>query len=222
MMDAYSKILRKLADVSVAWKAQFQEPHGQYWLERFFDRQYPDLPLEWKIRDGMLYLDGVWICPVAELDTDTLGRDFFVTPVSLELDLHDSCLTVVITHECGEFEISCVERSVYSRETREARLRKAVGDLEAFMAKQMEDPEYRAFAEEMDIPVKLADAILAARLQRNMTQQELADAAGVKQKTISALESFETKRVSFQTLKRIADGLNMDLNVSFLPREETK
>lgn len=221
-MEVYSEILSKLAAISAAWKAQFQEPHGEYCLKGYFGQQYPELPLEWKICGGMVYLDDVWICPVAEIDTDKLGREFFVTPVSLEVDLLDGCLTVVITNAYGEFEISCVERSVYSREVRESRLCKAVSDLQAYFSRQPEDPDFRAYAERMDIPVKLADAILEARLQRGMTQQELADAAGVKQKTISDLESFEKKSFSFQALKRIADGLNMDLRVSFIPREETK
>lgn len=97
-----------------------------------------------------------------------------------------------------------------------------MSDLQKYIAKQMEDPEFRAYAEEMDLAVKVADAILAARLKRDMTQQELSKASGIGQKEISNLESFKTKNPSIRTLKRIAEGLNMDLNISFTPREENK
>lgn len=95
-----------------------------------------------------------------------------------------------------------------------------MSDLQKYIAKQMKDPEFRAYAEEMDLVVEIADAILDARLKRNMTQQELSKATGIGQKEISNLESCKTKNPSIKTLKRIADGLNMDLNISFIPRED--
>ena len=128
MEQTYSEILNKLSTISAAWKAQFQEPHGQYWVESFFDQQYPDLPLEWKIRDDMVYLDNVWICPASEISLDTLNDEVFVTPVTLEFDLCYGSLTIVIAKPCGEFEIVAVERSVFSRETRDSRVRAVVNE----------------------------------------------------------------------------------------------
>lgn len=113
------ELLQKLAGLSSAWKAQFQEPYGKYWTEKHFKKP-PDLPLEWTVdKEGLLRLDGVWICPVTCIDPNKVlpeDGEYFVTPVSMEIDLKDGCLTVIITKEGGEYEIAGIERSVYHRQ----------------------------------------------------------------------------------------------------------
>ena len=60
-------------------------------------------------------------------------------------------------------------------------------------------------------------AVVDARLSRNMTQKQLAEATGIAQGEISKLEN-GTRNPSVKLLQRLADGLDMKLNVSFLPK----
>ena len=48
----------------------------------------PDLPLVWKVEDGMLFLDDVWITPIKYLVQDKLDEAVeWVNPVVIELEL---------------------------------------------------------------------------------------------------------------------------------------
>lgn len=84
---------------------------------------------------------------------------------------------------------------------------------------QMQDPEFRAYAEQMQPFADLAKAVVGARIERNLTQQELSKLTGVAQSDISRLESCEGNP-SLKTLIRIAEGMNMHLQVSFVPIEK--
>ena len=66
------------------------------------------------------------------------------------------------------------------------------------------------------IPVNItvANALLAARAKANMSQAELAARTGIDQADISKIER-GTANPSVATLKRLAQGLGAELNVSF-------
>lgn len=66
----------------------------------------------------------------------------------------------------------------------------------------------------------LSEAISTARVYRNMTQKELAERTGINQADVSKLEK-GTRNPSIAILKRIAEGLDMDLNIQFTPRNKT-
>lgn len=80
----------------------------------------------------------------------------------------------------------------------------------------MQDPEFRAYAEQLQPFAELAKAVVGARIERNLTQQELSKLTGVAQSDISRLESCEGNP-SLKTLIRIAEGMDMRLQVSFVP-----
>lgn len=92
-------------------------------------------------------------------------------------------------------------------------------NLSDYRKQQMQDPEFRAYAEEMQPFADLAKAVVGARIERNLTQQELSKLTGVAQSDISRLESCEGNP-SLRTLIRIAKGLDMRLQISFIPIEE--
>ena len=48
------------------------------------------------------------------------------------------------------------------------------------------------------------------RRERNLTQEALADAAGVTQAAISKLELHKAKRIDFSTLDRLAKALGVE------------
>lgn len=91
-------------------------------------------------------------------------------------------------------------------------------NLSDYRKQQMQDPEFRAYAEQMQPFADLAKAVVGARLERNLTQQELSRLTGVAQSDISRLESCEGNP-SLKTLIRIAEGMDMRLQVSFAPIE---
>lgn len=92
-------------------------------------------------------------------------------------------------------------------------------NLSDYRKKQMQDPEFRAYAEQMQPFADLANAVVGARIERNLTQQELSKLTGVAQSDISRLESCEGNP-SLKTLIRIAEGMDMRLQVSFVPIEK--
>lgn len=89
-------------------------------------------------------------------------------------------------------------------------------NLSDYRKKQVQDPEFRAYAEQMQPFADLANAVVGARIERNLTQQELSKLTGVAQSDISRLESCEGNP-SLKTLIRIAEGMDMRLQVSFVP-----
>ena len=67
---------------------------------------------------------------------------------------------------------------------------------------------------EMDIIRAMADA----RIAQNLTQKELAERTGIDQADISKLEN-GTRNPSLKLLKRLADGMGMDLKLVFTPKK---
>ena len=61
-------------------------------------------------------------------------------------------------------------------------------------------------------------AIIDARISQNITQKELAERTGIAQTEISKLEN-GTRNPSIKLLQRLADGMDMVLNISFTPKE---
>jgi len=61
----------------------------------------------------------------------------------------------------------------------------------------------------------IATQIKVLREQRDWTQQELAEQAGMKQGRISVMENVNYSSFSLNTLRRIAEAFDLTLNVSF-------
>ena len=59
-------------------------------------------------------------------------------------------------------------------------------------------------------------AVYDAREQQNLTQKELARRSGVQQSDISKIEN-GTRNPSIKLLRKIAHGLNMKLEIRFIP-----
>ena len=95
---------------------------------------------------------------------------------------------------------------------------KKMKTLEEFIRKQMENAdfkkEYEAIQPEMDV----IKAIVDARISQNLTQKELAERTGINQADISKLEN-GTRNPSIRLLQRLADGMDMVLNVTFTPKK---
>lgn len=81
----------------------------------------------------------------------------------------------------------------------------------------MKNPEFAQAYEQIQPEMNIIRAMVDARLSRNMTQKELAEVTGIAQGEISKLEN-GTRNPSIKLLQRLAEGLDMTLNVSFLPK----
>ena len=64
-------------------------------------------------------------------------------------------------------------------------------------------------------------AMVDVRISQNLTQKELAERTGINQADISKLEN-GTRNPSLKLLKRLADGMDMNLSLVFTPKNIVK
>lgn len=77
------------------------------------------------------------------------------------------------------------------------------------------DKDYRHGYVDEFLNAYIATQIKVLREQREWTQQDLAQQAGMKQARISVMENVNYSSWSLNTLKRIAESFDLTLNVSF-------
>ncbi|MBR4669475.1 MAG: helix-turn-helix transcriptional regulator [Butyrivibrio sp.] len=93
--------------------------------------------------------------------------------------------------------------------------------LKEYKENRMKNPEFAKAYEEIEPELNVIRAIIDARISQNMTQKELAEKTGIAQTEISKLEN-GTRNPSIKLLQRLADGMGMVLQISFLPKEGAK
>ncbi len=76
----------------------------------------------------------------------------------------------------------------------------------------LEDPELKKAYDALEPEYRLADSLIKARLAKKLTQEELANQAGVTQNTITRLES-GTTNPTVGTLSRVASVLGQELKL---------
>lgn len=89
--------------------------------------------------------------------------------------------------------------------------------LDQFMKEQMEDPEFASAYKELQPEMSVIRALIDARTSQNLTQKELSERTGIAQTEISKLER-GTRNPSIKLLQRLAEGMDMVLNISFTPK----
>jgi len=92
---------------------------------------------------------------------------------------------------------------------------------EDFKAQRLKDPEVRAEYEALEPEFRLIRDILLRRSQLNLNQAQLAKLIGTQQPAISRLERGDGN-ITISTLRRIADALNADLDISLKDTPQTK
>ena len=83
-------------------------------------------------------------------------------------------------------------------------------------AEWMTDPEYRIEYERLGPEFALAQALIEARTQAGLTQEELARRMNTTQSVVARLEGGHG-RPSTRTLEKIAQATGMRLKISFEP-----
>ena len=81
------------------------------------------------------------------------------------------------------------------------------------------DPQYVAAYEALDEEFALASALIKARGNADMTQEQVAEAMGTTQAVVARLESGKV-RPSTRTLERFAKATHTRLRISFEPAAE--
>lgn len=89
-------------------------------------------------------------------------------------------------------------------------------DFERYLEKQLEDPEFRKEWESLEPEYAIMQALIDARAEAGITQSELSRRTGIAQTDISKLER-GNGNPSLKTLKRLAEGLGMTLELKFKP-----
>ncbi len=92
---------------------------------------------------------------------------------------------------------------------------------EDFKAQLLTDPKVREEYEALEPQFRLIRDILLRRSELNLSQMELAKLVGTRQPAISRLERGDGN-ITINTLYRIADALNADLDISLKARPRTK
>lgn len=71
---------------------------------------------------------------------------------------------------------------------------------------------------DVDIKLAVAESLIEARNSIGMTQKQLSESAAMYQSDISKIEN-GTANPSVQTLKRIADAMDMMVKIEFVPKK---
>ncbi len=87
--------------------------------------------------------------------------------------------------------------------------------VEALAKDWMKDPEFRAAYDALEEEFSLVEAIIKARVEADMTQEEVAAAMGTTQTAVARMEGGHLP--STRTLQRFADATGTRLKISFEP-----
>ena len=88
-------------------------------------------------------------------------------------------------------------------------------DFRKFLNKQLEDPDFRKGWDEMEPEYQIMKAMIAARMETGITQQQLSEKTGINQSNLSRIEN-GNGNPSVSTLHRIASALGKKLSISFI------
>src|SRR5688572_12434969 len=77
------------------------------------------------------------------------------------------------------------------------------------------DPGLRDRVEAAVTEMEVIEALVTMREAKRMSQRQLADAIGMKQPTLAAIEKGKTRNIGILTVARIAAGLGARMRVTF-------
>lgn len=88
-------------------------------------------------------------------------------------------------------------------------------DFTRYLAEQLKDPEFRKYWEEDEAEFQLRLAIIDARNETGMTQEQLARASGLNQRVISRIQTGNANP-TLRTIGRLAKGFGKKLEIRFV------
>lgn len=93
--------------------------------------------------------------------------------------------------------------------------------LQDAIAKEMESPAFAAEWDALEPEFQIVRGIIEGRRANDLTQEQLAQRTGIGQANISRLEN-GTANPSLRTLKRLAAGMGMRVELRFVPVDTAK
>ncbi|MDD3847432.1 MAG: helix-turn-helix transcriptional regulator [Syntrophorhabdaceae bacterium] len=78
----------------------------------------------------------------------------------------------------------------------------------------LKDPDFAKEVKKLEPVYQIISQLIKARIEQNLTQEDLAKKIGTKQGNISRLEKGNANP-SLQFLKKVAKGLGKELSISF-------
>src|ERR1039458_3107138 len=90
-------------------------------------------------------------------------------------------------------------------------------DIDDFVKRKLQNPEFRAAYDAEDLRIELVLQIIKLRQERGMTQADLAKAIGTRQANVSRLERFDTN-LTLGTLEKVARALRANLKINLVAK----
>ena len=91
--------------------------------------------------------------------------------------------------------------------------------VEERLGEQMKDPEFQKARHALDEEFEVLESIIKAREKAGLTQEQLAKRIGTKQPALSRLERGGFNRATIETLRKIAEALDVRLVVRLEPKK---
>lgn len=96
--------------------------------------------------------------------------------------------------------------------------KKVKTNYEEFESELLQNPEIRKEYEDLKPKYELIHRLIKRRNQLRMSQSQLARTVGTKQPAISRLERGEFNNVTLSTLMKVANALDLDLDIALKDR----
>lgn len=90
-----------------------------------------------------------------------------------------------------------------------------------YKEKVLQNPEIKAEYDALQPEYDIIQAMINARIKQNITQKELSARTGITQADISRIEN-GTRNPSLNMVKKLAQGLGMQLKIEFIPTAAKK
>ena len=90
-----------------------------------------------------------------------------------------------------------------------------MSDVDELLQEQLKDPEFAKVWEETELEYQIQRMLISARIEKNMTQKELAEITGVRQSNISRIEKGACTP-TLKTLQELAKGLGKKLKIEMI------
>lgn len=91
-------------------------------------------------------------------------------------------------------------------------------NLEELKKEHLSSPQVKAEYDALEPEFQVIRAMIEARRDQHLTQQQLADRTGIDRADISKLENGNANP-SLKLLKRLAEGLGMNIKIEFVPKQ---
>ena len=88
-------------------------------------------------------------------------------------------------------------------------------DFQKYKEQQLQDPEFRKEYEALQPEMEVIRALISARIEQNLTQEQLAQRTGIRQSNISRIENGSCSP-TIATLQQLANGMGKKLHSEFV------